>query len=550
MAGKSKVSKDIGGTAVIQRGGANPMPAMPISAQQQAFNDGSFGPAPQMDPNLTFLEIGRSGLRQFSGWVREEFLPELTGRQAAQKFREMSDNNAIVGGLMFSFIGSMRKVEWRVEPANDSGEAAEMADFVDSLRDDMSQTWEDTIAENLSMLTYGFAPHEIVYKRRDGKKPGKDPRTGDPLPASKYDDGMIGWRRLPLMGQDTILKWFFDRNGQTVGMTQQPWTGPIVNIPIEKMMLFRPASHKRNPEGRSILRTAYRSYVFIKRLEEQEAIMFERLGGFPIMKVPLALMSAAQAGDAEAVKAYEAFKRIVTNVRIDEQMGLIIPSDMYMNGTGQGSPMYSFEFAVPQAGRMTVNANESIGRYQTNMMTSVLADFMQLGHTSRGTQGLSGNKIDLFMQATEGFINSVAAVYNRYGLPRLWELNGLNEDLMPQLVPDLVQRQDLDVLSNFVLRMNQAGMPMFPDEELQSFLRDAAGMPDMTSPEAMQAFEDHQAAENALPQMGAPGQPGSGKTDLQKMMLASLARRIIKHGGPRFGVHTHVVKKRKRRVAA
>jgi len=33
-----------------------------------------------------------------------------------------------------------------------------------------SHTWEDFVVEALSMLGYGFAPHEIVYKRRLGRR--------------------------------------------------------------------------------------------------------------------------------------------------------------------------------------------------------------------------------------------------------------------------------------------------------------------------------------------------------------------------------------------
>jgi hypothetical protein len=39
-------------------------------------------------------------------------------------------------------------------------------------------------------------------------------------------------------------------------------------IPIEKSLLFRTSIAKGNPEGVSLLRTAYRSWYFKKRLEE------------------------------------------------------------------------------------------------------------------------------------------------------------------------------------------------------------------------------------------------------------------------------------------
>jgi hypothetical protein len=259
--------------------------------------DGSGGYlAPDLNWGMRFSDYGSYGLRQFGGWVREEFLPELTGRNGARVYREMLDNSATVGSMIFAVQQAMRGVRWRVEPANDSPEAEKEAEFVDSLRDDMSHTWDSFITEALSMLGYGYSIHEIVYKRRLGQKAearSNGSAIADENPSSKFDDGRIGWRRLPIRGQDVVLKWFFDQNGQIRGVTQQPWVGTLIDIPIEKMLLFRPLMHKNNPEGRSVLRNAYRPYYFTKRLEEMEAILIERMSGFPVLYVPTSLLDAA-----------------------------------------------------------------------------------------------------------------------------------------------------------------------------------------------------------------------------------------------------------------
>ena len=122
---------------------------------------GSWGPFPELTSGMTFREVGSSGLRAFSGWVREEFLPELVGRQGARVYREMYDNNATIGGIIMSIMATMRKVDWRVMPPEDGPENEENIDFVESLRSDMGQSWEDHVIETLSMLMYGFAPCEI-----------------------------------------------------------------------------------------------------------------------------------------------------------------------------------------------------------------------------------------------------------------------------------------------------------------------------------------------------------------------------------------------------
>ncbi len=553
MAYKTTVSVDFGkarssGRSVTPKQ-SFPAPALPTSAMaaRPQMTMGGYN-APVFNPGMTFSDIGSSGLRQFSGWVREEFLPQLQGRESARVYREMLDNSAIVGAIMFAINATLRKIDWRIEPANSSSDAQYQAEFTEGCMNDMSHTWSDFVQEQLSMLGYGFAPHEIVYKRSLGRRPGidpTDPKKRAELPRSQFDDGLIRWRRLPLRGQDTILKWFFGPNGEIQGMTQQPWTGPIIDIPIEKMLLFRASVHKNNPEGRSILRTAYRSYYLAKRMEELESILFERMGGIPVISVPKVMLDLAAEGDPGATMQLDTWKRIATNVRVDEQMGLVIPSDIQESASGTGTALqYKFELVTPQGGRgQSVDSDKAITRYNINILSSILADFIQLGHQSRGTQSLAVSKTDMFFQAMDGFLSGNADVLNRHGIPRLHDLNGFDPDNNPEIKPDMPQRLDLDVLSNFILRLQQAGMPLFPNDTLQEFILDAAGMPDVTEDPNYELLSDLKTQEAQASADGArqaaqasdtgadPDQPPQGKTNLEKALAASIARRILKIGG-------------------
>ena len=433
-------------------------------------------PIPLMADDMTWHPVGSTGLRQFSGWVREEFLLQLQGRQAARVYREMLDNSPIVGAIIFAITQSMRKVEWRVQEADDTPAAQEGREFVESIMDDMADPWEHFVDEALSMLVYGFSAHEIVYKKRMGHQDTM--KTG--LASSRYDDGMIGLEELGGRGQDPILKWFFDANGKTLGLTQQPYVGPLVDIPVEKLLLFHPSKRKKNPEGYSVLRNSYVSYYYIKRLQEYEAILLERMSGFPVIYLPNAVLEAAAAGEPGPLAAYNAYKNIIQNIKIDEQMGLLLPSDTYPGPNGPSNVrMYEFTFVTPTTTAGIEKAYDTvIERNKLDILYTVLADFIQMGHSSRGAQSLAISKVDMFFQAIEGYLNSIAAVLNRHLLPRLWRLNGFPEETMPEFVPDMAQRVDLDSLGNFILHLAQAGMPLFPDDDLENWVRDAGGLPD------------------------------------------------------------------------
>lgn len=506
-----------------------------VSKALDPMTDSSGGwPMPQMNSGMLMKDVGSSGLRAYGGWVREEFLRALQGREAQRVYREMGDNSAVVGAIMFAIVQVMRKVEWRETPANDSAKAAEMAEFARSIRYDMSDPWEAHVVEALSMLQFGFAPCEIVYKRRLGQRGNAALRDEDA--SSKFDDGKIGIRRLPLRGQETILKWFFDDNGRIKGLTQQPWIGSLVDLPIEKLLLYRPTQHKGNPEGRSILRTAYRPYYFMKRIEELEAILFERMGGLPVVRVPNALLEAAKGSDADAAAALDAYKKLAQNVRADEQMGIVMPSDVYRdaNGSPTSQKMYDFELKTPDSSALRVDSDKVIRRYAVDILKAVLADFIDLGHQARGTQNLAITKVDMFYTAIMGWSMTMTSVHNRYLLPRLWALNAFDFDLMPEYRSDLPQRIDLATLGKFIDSVVAAGMPLFPDRDLENYIRGAAGLPELSE----DAAEDparvvSEEMENQLEAAGAA--PAGGPEDVAKHVLglAALRRRRAQLAGVR-----------------
>ena len=109
-------------------------------------------------------EIGRIGQKRWGGIFYEEFLRELRGRRGVEAFREMSENDDIIGAILFSIEMLVKQADWSVESGGNSAKDKEAAEFIQSCMDDMQDTWIDTVSEILSFLTYGWSLHEIVYK--------------------------------------------------------------------------------------------------------------------------------------------------------------------------------------------------------------------------------------------------------------------------------------------------------------------------------------------------------------------------------------------------
>ena len=458
-------------------------------------------------------EVGVSGLLRTKGvgYVFEEWLRDLSTYRQKMVYREMRDNDAVIGAMFFALEMILRKAEWRVEPAdvesikkvneydangNRNGKSAKGAlakanqysDFTSQCLEDMSHTWEEFIAECVSEFAFGFSLFETVYKRRKGP---------DGRKASKYDDGLIGWRKFAARAQESILYWIWDDEGGLQGAVQL--AAPdyrTVPIPIEKLLLFRTTSLKNNPEGRSLLRNCYRSWFFKRRIEEVEGIGIERdLCGIPV------LYASAEA--QEAMGGINNCRTLVRNLRIDDQMGVVLP----LAYDDDGNPLIKLEL-LKAAGSKQTDPNASIQRYNSDMLNTILAGFIQLGQTPTGSFSLHMSASQIFAQAIGAFMDSVAAVINRIATPRLMRLNGMDQSAAPKLVPGEIGVRDLNDLSTFVQRLAMSGLTFF-DKPTSDYLRKAARLPEQPDePVPMQAG----APEGGLqgppqaqpPQQGAP----------------------------------------------
>lgn len=420
------------------------------------------------------LELGATGLRQNGGMVDEEFLKNLSGQKGIKVYKEMSENDSTVGAILFTIDMLIRQVVWKIQEASQDQADMENAQFLRECMDDMSHTWSDLITEILSMLPFGFSWHEIVYKQRLGD-------NLDPSKRSKFKDGRIGWRKMPIRSQDTLFQWIFDTDGGIKGFHQlDTYTGVNAVIPIEKSLLFRTRSRKNNPEGISILRTAYRPYYFKKNIENLEGIGIERdLAGLPVMYVPPQYLS--QNATAEQKQFLNEIKRIVTSVKRDEQEGLVLPSAYDENN----NKLFDFQL-VNSGGSRQFNTTEIIRRYDQAIATSVLADFILLGHEKVGSFALASSKTAMFSQAIGAWLTSIADTFNRHAIPRLFKLNGIQCDRYPILTHSDIETVDLGELGAYISALSGAGMNLFPDDKLEAYLKSQANLPiDTTKHESL-----------------------------------------------------------------
>lgn len=422
-------------------------------------------------------EVGMSGLNQSGGMVTEEYLPRLQGRKGLETYIEMKDD-PVCGAILFAIDMLIRQVEWPVQQEKED----ERKEFIEQARDDLSSSWNDVISEILSMLWAGWSFFEIVYKLRQGEQP-----ETSKTPTSQFNDGKVGWRKFAVRAQESIDKWQFDEQGGLQAFVQRP--APDYRervIPILKGLLFRPNVYKGNPEGRSIFRSGYRPWYFKKRIEQIEAIGIERdLAGLPVAFVdPMIMRDDA---DQQSKAIYQSIKELVTKIKRDEMEGVVFPMALDPNG----NKLYDFQL-MNSGGARQYDTGAIIQRKNQEIAMTVLADFILLGHENVGSFALSADKTELFAVALMSWVNMIAAVLNDFAIPRLLRLNGMSTIDPPKFAPSEVETPPLSEIGTLISTLAGAGMPLFPDDELEAHIRRLAKFPE--KPKGDKAAEAEQAA--------------------------------------------------------
>lgn len=407
-----------------------------------------------MTERVNYKQLGESGLRRYGGYVYEEFLPQLRWPRAGSVYKEMSDNDPVVGAILYLTEMLIRNAGWKTEPETNSAADKAAAKFVEECMNDMDTTWADTISEIISMLTYGYSFHEIVYKVRRG------PEENSGKYRSKHTDGKIGWRRMPIRSQATLLEWEFADDGDIKAFIQQTDTRQVV-IPLNKGLLFRTRVSRDNPEGKSLLRNAYRPWYFKKRIEEIEGIGIERdLAGLPVLTAPDG-MDLWNDSDERMVALRANAEALVQSIRRDAEEGILLPNGWELTLLSTGS---SRQF----------DTNAIINRYDNRIAITMLSDLILIGGDKTGSFAMAETKQSLLATALEAQLSNIAEVFNKYAVTKLLRINSMKGTA--KIVPGEIEAPDIKELS---LLLRAMGLDISNDMDLMNYLRKVASLPEL-----------------------------------------------------------------------
>jgi len=398
-------------------------------------------------PVAATSELGYINASAGSGWwmpPTDECTPELRWPQSVLVYDQMRRQDAQVVSVLRAVTLPVRRTAWRVDPAGARDEIVEFVagelglpivgqpDQTPPLRTRDRFSWSAHLRSALLMIVYGHSYFEQVYR---------------------MDGGRARLRKLALRPARTISAIDVARDGGLEGIKQYApvgaTVGPYVTIPVIRLVAYVNEQEGGNWLGTSLLRPAYKHWLIKDRLLRVQAQTVDRNGmGVPLYK------------GAENEQSLDKGADLAKSWRSGDNAGAAVPfgADLLLRGV---------EGDLPDADKPIRYHDEQIAR-------AVLAHFLNLG-TQTGSWALGSTFADFFTFSLQTLAQDVADVANAHVVEDLVDVNFGETEPAPRLVFDEIGSRR-DATAAAIKMLIDAGA-IFPDRELEEFIRLAYGLP-------------------------------------------------------------------------
>lgn len=420
--------------------------------------------------------ISYSGLLAIQGRILEECKTELRFPQCVQTFKTMAKDATISPAL--DYVESlMAQVPWRVKiPEGYENTLKDKALYLTQCMNDMEdQTWRQFIKSVSTFHRFGFGLHEIVLRERRDTE------------GSRYNDGLVGIKCLPQLSQDSILSWEYKPDGKELDGIKQTIYKPqgtevkaytpdefkldqFVFIKKEKLLHFKNTSTKTNPEGASPLVGCYLAWKYKSELEKYQAMgIAGDVRGLKALYIPQQYMSS-NASD-EDKETYEHFKKVIQGLQLGEQSGIILPNVH----DEKGNKLFELD-VLSVMGQKAYDVTTIIQNYRNEILSSLAATQLGLGQGGSGSFSLAETLQDITNVVVKSRLVEIQDVINHNLVRKLFELNGWDTTVMPEIVFGDLVKPSLDDLGKFVQRVGSQGL-LSRKPETVNWIAEQAGMP-------------------------------------------------------------------------
>jgi hypothetical protein len=435
---------------------------MPFPSLPRLFN----AILPRLSP---YKDMGVAGTPVYAGYILSpERSSKLIGQEKYRTFADIMANTSIVAAGMRYFLNIVARPAWSCEAVDTTDEAKKAAEFVEKvLFEDLHTPWSRIVRRTGTYRFYGFAIQEWTAK--------------------KNDDGTIGFKDIESRPQWTVWRWEVDEKGAVVGLWQRdPLTGRELGLPRGKVMYLVDDTLTDSPEGMGLLRHVVEPVERLKEYQKQEAYGFMRdLRGVPVGRAPIDEMQrAVKNGEIKQSDMDQALEKLLDFVRLERKgndTAILLNSQPYISRSDTGEtiatqPKWNVDLVSGAATGLS-DVAAAITRINTELARILGVEHLMLGADAAGSYALAKEKAtDLYLLANS-VLRDIRLQAQHDLLWPLWNLNGFDDKLMPQLKSEDVSPKDVAQIAGVMQQMATAGAPMLPNDEAINWVRDLLGAP-------------------------------------------------------------------------
>lgn len=394
--------------------------------------------------SVSIIEVGSSGTEIFAGYLQEEYLRELQGKEAADIYDKMRRSDPKIKMITSAMKNPIKSASWEIVGIDDqdSPDVIAQKELIEHMlfTDLGGKTWRSFLHEALSMIEFGYSLFEKTYV----------PVIGHPKFGS-YN----GIKSISFRSQRTIERWNLDKAGTLTSVSQYAYgdAQKVVNIPASFLLHFAIDMEGSNFEGISVLRPCYGPWLRKNQFLRLIAAGVEKYAiPIPILEVP-----SGEEGSAQYKKALEALKKYVSH-----QCNYL---------------------TKPKGWDLTLTPNpfdaqkvrDVIDSENVEMVNAALANFLELGQSGSGSYSLSFDLSDFFLGGLEYIADQICETINGQLIPELVAMNFGGSPKVKLQCSGISDRAG-EELSKVLLNLTNAGI-LKTDDRLEESLRKRFGLP-------------------------------------------------------------------------
>lgn len=444
-------------------------------------------------------EIGRTGTVNTDGFIQSlEKNRDLQWPKSLEVFDEMRRTDASVRGSLAYLTMPIRAADWEPEPVSEEDEDVEVSAAVRGSMECLEGGWDDFVRRLLTYLPLGFYVGEEVW-------------AYGPVEVDGDKRDMFYVRKVADRLQRTIEKWHM-KKGELVSIEQ--WvdvinpgdaTNPV--IPRNKCILLVNEQEGDDFYGTSILRSAYGSWQYKRKLELAEALAIQKRIGVPVVYTP------QSADDVQLDDLEEALNKLNSA----ENMYLIMPGMKQQSGNMNNGEGWLVDWADVSTDGGAEATDKAITRHDSNIARNVVAEFMRLGHNDTGARATSESQSDPYKDALKAVCRNLEdVIHDEYTTP--FVRYNFGEDVaVPRIKAVGLEKVDAAALADAFQKFSSA---ITMDAKTEAHIRSVLGFPEISEEDREKIKEENikraQEAGEPLPGQNtrkAPSDPAKKQED-------------------------------------